>query len=333
MAKSQFTDLDNTVSRTQPIWRYLSYPKLLSLIDSKTLRFTRADHFADPLEGYLPLKSMLRRADKAEKTNQRWTKAWDWGDEVDLVQGLLDRNPVEVVQEQNKCAFISCWTGLDQEAIEQWEDYTPGGEGVVIKSTVERLVKAIENISEDQLAIKRVVYRDFANEHGPSLREYTRAPFSYKDSEYATEQEIRVIVFEKPFDESEYKTLKYNDIVEDLDDYQQYRRGAQPKTGGDSDNYREEPIIASVDLDILIEEIRLSPYANPWEVQTVETLLNGNLNVNKPVNMSELEGADIPSKPAVDLDPEELYAELLDKEFVSLEDLEKVNYDVPDDGW
>ncbi|WP_227357093.1 hypothetical protein [Haladaptatus salinisoli] len=249
------------------------------------------------------------------------------------MQDLLDRNPVEVVQEQNNCAFISCWTGLDHEAIEQWVDYTPGGEGVVIKSTVGGLVKAIEDLSEDQLAIKRVVYRDFENGHKPSLHEYARAPFSYKDSEYATEQEIRAVVFEKPFDRSEYKTLKHNDIVENFDDYQQYRRGAQPTTGGDSDNYREEPIIVSVDLDMLIKEIRLSPYASPWEVQTVEALLNDKLNINKPVNESELEVADTPSKSAVDLDPERLYAELLDKGFMSLEDLAKGTYDVPDDGW
>ncbi|SEV94854.1 hypothetical protein SAMN05216285_1239 [Natrinema salifodinae] len=276
---------------------------------------------------------MLRRANKAEKTNQEWTKAWDWGDEVDLVEGLLDKNPVEVIQEQNKCAFLSCWTGLDHEAIEQWEDYTPGGEGVVIKSTVGQLIEAIEDLSEDQLAIKRVIYCDFANDHGSSLREYARAPFSYKDSEYTTEQEIRAIVFEEPFDPSAYETLKYNDLVEDLDDYQEYRRGSQPTIGGYSDDYREDPIIVSVNLDTLIEEIRLSPHASSWEVKTVENLLNDELDVNKPVNESELDVADTPAKPAVDLDPDELYAELLDKEFVNIEDLAKGNYDVPDDGW
>lgn len=337
MTNSRFTDLDDTISRTQPIWRYLSYPKLLSLIDSKTLRFTRADSFVDPLEGYLPLESMLRRADQAEKTNQRWTKAWDWGGEVDLTQGLLDRNPVEVVQEQNKCAFINCWTGLDHEAIEQWEDYTPGGEGVVIKSTVGRLVNSVKNLSEDQLAIKRVSYHDFDNSTRPSLHEYERAPFSYKDSEYESEQEIRAIVFEEPFDESAYNILKYNDIIDDIEEYKQYRRGSQPTSGRDSDNYREEPIIADVDLDILIEEIRLSPYASSWEVktleQTVEALLDDKLSFNKRINESELEVANTPSKPAVDLDPKELYAELLDKDFISLEDLAKVNYEVPDDGW
>lgn len=183
------------------------------------------------------------------------------------------------------------------------------------------------------MAIKRVIYRDFANGHGPSLREYTRSPFSYKDSEYATEQEIRAVVFEKPFDPSAYEKLKYNDIVDDLNDYQEYRRSAQPTTGGYSDDYRGDPIIVSVNLDILLEEIRLSPYARPWEVQTVETLLNDELGINKPVNASELDVDDTPAKPAVDLDPDELYAELLDKEFVSLEDLSKGNYDVPNDGW
>lgn len=58
----------------------------------------------------MPLKSMLRRAHKAEKTNQKWIKAWDWGDEVDLVQGLLDKNPVEVVR--NRTNVRSSAVGL-----------------------------------------------------------------------------------------------------------------------------------------------------------------------------------------------------------------------------
>ena len=33
------------------VWRYLDFTKLVSLVDSRRLYFTRADKFEDPFEG------------------------------------------------------------------------------------------------------------------------------------------------------------------------------------------------------------------------------------------------------------------------------------------
>ena len=43
------------------VWRYMDFTKLVSLIDSRRLYFTRADKFADPFEGSWPKINVLAR--------------------------------------------------------------------------------------------------------------------------------------------------------------------------------------------------------------------------------------------------------------------------------
>ena len=41
-------------NETVKVWRYMDFTKLISLIDSQCLFFTRADKFDDPFEGSWP---------------------------------------------------------------------------------------------------------------------------------------------------------------------------------------------------------------------------------------------------------------------------------------
>ena len=43
------------------VWRYMDFSKLVSLIDSESLYFTRADKFEDPFEGSYPNKNVEAR--------------------------------------------------------------------------------------------------------------------------------------------------------------------------------------------------------------------------------------------------------------------------------
>lgn len=37
------------------LWKYMSFEKFVSLLGTKSLYFTRADKFEDPLEGFTPV--------------------------------------------------------------------------------------------------------------------------------------------------------------------------------------------------------------------------------------------------------------------------------------
>ena len=43
------------------VWRYMDFTKLVSLIDSLRLYFTRADKFEDPFEGSFPKINVAAR--------------------------------------------------------------------------------------------------------------------------------------------------------------------------------------------------------------------------------------------------------------------------------
>lgn len=315
-------------SDNQVIWRYLSYPKLLSLLGSTEIRFTRADQFTDPLEGYLPLNTMLEWAEQAQQENQETAKTWDWGDEIDLAEGLLEKNPFEVIQHQRKLGFVSCWNADPEEKEKLWRQYTPGGKGVVIKSTVGRLKKAIQDIKFEHLSIGEVQYRDFEEGQSSCFRDFIQQPFAYKDTEYADEREIRAIVFEKGFNQDEYGFLRWQEIVDDEADYRNYRRDSKPVSFGQKSEYRDKPVTTEVNIEKLIMEIRISPFGSSWQRKALESVLSDEFKLSINVEESSLAVETEPNKPSVNVDPDQLYSEISDKDFLTLEDLAKVNYDV-----
>ncbi len=315
-------------SDDQVIWRYLSYPKLLSLLTSKELRFTRADCFTDPLEGYLPRETMLSWMNKAQNENEDTARAWNWGDEIDLVEGLMRKNPVEVIQHQRKLGFVSCWNADSCEKRNLWEDYTPGSKGVVIKSSVGRLKEAIEDIPQENLSIGETRYLDFEAGDNFIPRGFTKHPLAYKHTKFEDEREIRAIVFQRGPDEGEFDLLRYNDIIEDKEDYLELRRSASVGEPGMDNEYCSNPLTTGVDVEKLIAEIRVSPFGSGWQQGALDQVISNEFELGISVEDSMLDIETKPDKPSVDIDPGNLYSDIEDEEFLTLNDLAKINYEL-----
>lgn len=315
-------------SDNQVIWRYLSYPKLLSLLSTQELRFTRADDFTDPLEGYLPQKTMRRWMEEAQQSNQETAQAWDWGDEVDLVKGLMEKNPIEVIQHQRKLGFVSCWNADSKEREELWNDYTPGGEGVVIKSTVGRLEQAIQDISLDNLAIGEVRYLDFEESDNYIFDDFTQHPLSYKHSQYEGEREIRAIVFQRGYDKDEFDQLEYQGLVADEEDYLDTRRSTTPDRFMHDCEYRSDPVLTGVDVETLIEEVRISSFGSSWHRGTLHSIISNEFGLDISITESTLDVDSKPSKPAADIEPGDLYEDIESEELLTLDDLANLNYEL-----
>jgi len=71
------------------VWRYMDFTKLVSLLDSRTLYFTRPDKFDDPFEGSLPHMDVAARQQMLKDLNlnipeaarDNFAKALEkWGD-------------------------------------------------------------------------------------------------------------------------------------------------------------------------------------------------------------------------------------------------------------
>ena len=315
-------------SDNKVIWRYLSYPKLLNLLSTEELRFTRADDFTDPLEGYLPRKTMLKWMEEAQQNNQETARAWDWGDEIDLVEGLIEKNPAEVIKHQKKLGFVSCWNADQREKEDLWKGYTPGGKGVVIKSTVGRLKEAIQNIRLDNLSIGEVRYLDFEDDDLPVFDKFARYPLSFKHTKYEDEREIRAIVYQTAFNIEEFDQLVYQGIVDSKEEYLDTRRSSSADGFMHECEYQSEPVTTNVDVEELIEEIRISPLGSGWQRRTLDRVVSGSLELDITINKSSLDLDTEVNKPSVAIDPEELYSNIEVEEFLTLEDLANIDYDL-----
>ncbi len=140
--------------------------------------------------------------------------------------------------EETPRTFISCWTNLDKESYAMWQIYAREN-GVAVQTTVENLEKALNNA---EIKICKVHYLDFAGKdslHSTSSfwdekKEILRKNFYIcKPKAYEYEREIRAV------------------ILEDKED-----------------NF----INIEADVETLIENIYISPFASRWFVDLVEDL-------------------------------------------------------------
>ncbi|MGL1889093.1 MAG: DUF2971 domain-containing protein [Reichenbachiella sp.] len=163
------------------IWRYMDFTKLVSLLESNSLFFCRADKFQDPYEGHIRIKRN--------------------GEFEDLI---------DFQKETKEYYFLNCWHMNEAQSDAMWKIYLPTNNGIAIKSKVKKLKSALETASEN-VFISQVEYRDFdktnlykllqeeqnqipeSNGRGASM-----SPFSYKRKCFEHEKELRAIYIDMP---------------------------------------------------------------------------------------------------------------------------------------
>lgn len=160
------------------LWRYLSFAKLASLLQSSSLHFTRVDKFDDHFEGAWP------KSDLEYLLN---------------LKGFSVPNFTE--QMKRKCVAASCWVGLPHESAAMWRLYAPGGESVAITTTFGKLNAVVEAANSLELVnlagAGRVHYFDHVSKGlidplGPDdPLPNTLQPFMLKNISYEHEKEVR----------------------------------------------------------------------------------------------------------------------------------------------
>jgi len=125
---NQIGELDpNTV-----IWRYLTFRKLVSLIDLRAVWFAKLGIFEDAEEGMTP--ELTRQHLKSQ---HRDMEAWFPDEER---KGQVRRFLEDNEQYGRDLIVASCWIVGEQESKDMWAEYAKDREGVVIKSTADALM-------------------------------------------------------------------------------------------------------------------------------------------------------------------------------------------------
>ena len=208
------------------IWRYLDLPKLIDFLQTRSLRFARADTLGDPFEGSLTKGNITAREQ--------------------LLQGNQERNstPEEVRQSHQNMAelgrqstYINCWHGGETESAAMWRLYGTAAGSITIQSTYERLVSALPDDSHTGL----VQYIDYSNLEDKIPWGNIMSPFMYKRKEFEYEKEVRAFIWNTE--------------------------------GIEADNL-PPGIKKDIDIDKVVETIRVQPTTPGWIRTTIKKLLD-----------------------------------------------------------
>lgn len=166
------------------VWRYMDFTKLVSLIDSRRLYFTRADKFEDPFEGSWPKMNVFAREvvpeDIPPEGRDKFLNAM--------------RNMGETNKHWPRYKAINCWHMNDYESAAMWKLYLKSDEGIAIQSTYSKLKKSL--IDDEKVFLGKVKYIDYDKEFidaGNIL-----GPFVHKRKSFEHEQEVRAVVSKWP---------------------------------------------------------------------------------------------------------------------------------------
>ena len=227
------------------VWRFMDVTKLVALLETCSLHFSRAGEFADPFEGSLALMNkitneitiaeILRDQHEETPSEMRYTR-----DQLREIFSQMHRDSRQWV-------FINCWHGAESESLAMWRLYGSDNGSVVVQTTYKKLKEALptdvfideEKQEKSNVYLGMVEYKDYLHpSKGLKLDANILAPFMHKRLAYEYEKEVRAFLTH-----------------------------IQPAS----------PSIMSVDVDIdvgqLIESIRVRPGTPEWELRTIERLV------------------------------------------------------------
>lgn len=203
----------------------------------------------------------MTRADKFEDPLEGYVPDWYIDKELfgiehfikdDKAISLLKRRHKERLNKLKEKTFINCWNEGSEESYALWQIYAKQY-GVAIKTTVKKLKSYTDGTNAKIYKVKYVDNYD-NNIIYPRVDvedfEINGNFFVCKHSHYKYEKEIRIIAFCE-----------------------------------NNENYS----IPIVDLNELIDEIYVSPFAQNWFLELVSKLIKGQYNLNVPVTKSKIQ--------------------------------------------
>ena len=151
---------------------------------------------------------------------------------------------------------ICCWNKKDSESAALWKIYSDFNKGIMIKSSVTKLEKSLENSSQE-VQLTEVKYIDYNKQAMPDGN--SNFPFLHKQKAYSYEEEIRLI------------------------------HHIPTESGWEHDWEKEEVeegIYIKTNLEDLIDEIVIGPNSPTWFLIMLQDLLE-KYNLQKTISRSE----------------------------------------------
>ncbi len=235
------------------LWRYVSFSKFVSLLHTQKLHFTRADKFVDTFESSIPLLDIEASRNyyasflQADIVNIAGVSQFPRSDIRKNLQHFLNLSDAEVnaiaeedlprylLKTSNRYQYVNCWHTNENESAGMWQIYMNVNEGVAIQTTPAALSQCLEP-NPNTVYLGPVKYLDYATESWGEP--HPLHPIFHKRTSFAHEREVRAVVI--------------NPI------------GVDPRyTTG---------VLVPVDLQELIQQVYVSPKAEAWYRDTVQSV-------------------------------------------------------------
>ncbi len=155
---------------TTRVWRYMSFAKLVWMLQKKQLWLSSAELLGDEWE------VMLDGPQLNTVINKR---------PLDYSADAATEGAARIIRELRKQTFVNCWTASEHESHALWRIYCPSSEGVAIQTTLARLQQSVG------LPVLQVVY----GVHGTDGRTPDVSKLvTQKRPMFAYENEVRVVL-------------------------------------------------------------------------------------------------------------------------------------------
>jgi hypothetical protein len=262
------TDNDVFKQPTNPdikVWRYMDFTKYVSMLDSSSLFFARADLLGDSFEGSSPKVNIALRPTFYRDTLQQMSKANPANQDVSkeflgFLQFLSTSNELN-----RYTVYVNSWHMNEYESAAMWHLYaTNRAEAIAVQTTYARsrdclpsgIDVGLNSHGPAPIHIGEVQYIDYHTEWFPEGNLFY--PFVHKRKSFEHEREVRAVL---------------NDAFQG-----KFYTGNDPKKG-----YRVE-----VSIDNLIERVYVAPTAPDWFRDLVEAVTGKYGFSHKPINRSSL---------------------------------------------
>lgn len=262
----------------QTVWRYMPFPKFISLMTYQALWFSKLNILQDSYEGLIPAKVK----DRTHEQNQRFKAHFNTPE----YHRQIDAWPTENEDNGRELLVVTCWYLGENESHRMWEEYGGSNEAVAVKSTIGRLAKYVLVPREETVSHLGLVSYVDHDSHEMSNYEAQQAieRAFLKDKRFSHEQEVRLATLNvkttscaspegKPFTPEQV-------------------------AGANMNNFENHGLYVGVYLDSLITEVVVCPSAQEWFAKLVCRIVELS-GLPAPVSRSRLQVIDGVRSPAM----------------------------------
>ncbi len=152
------------------IWRYMDFTKFVSILETKSLFFSRSDLLGDPYEGANSHANVEFAPDSWSNIFPDYPRYVEWA---------------------RQWIHVNCWHMNNNESAAMWKLYARTNEAIAIQSTYARLYECLP----EQVYVGKVHYINYETEFMPDNN--ALYPFVHKRKSFEHEQELRAVISEQ----------------------------------------------------------------------------------------------------------------------------------------